>query len=85
MGLFMAAVAYLLLERAIVAYNGRESILATAVGTEVKGKVSAVLYLLAVPLAFVQHWVSDALYLFVAVLWVVPDPRIEKALAEKPD
>jgi uncharacterized membrane protein len=83
--LFMAALAYLLLERAIVAYNGQESVLASAVGTEVKGKISAALYLAAIVLAFVQHWISDALYTFVAILWVVPDPRIEKAMTAKTD
>jgi uncharacterized membrane protein len=78
--LFMAGIAYLILERAIVAHNGRDSALAAAVGTEIKGRVSAAIYLLAVALAFVQHWVSDALYAIVAVLWIVPDPRIERFL-----
>ncbi len=85
MMLFMAAIAYLFLERAIVAYNGTDSTLAAAIGSELKGKISVVLYLMAIVLAFVQHWISHALYALVAVMWIVPDPRIEKALAAKPD
>ena len=83
--LFMAAIAYLFLERAIVSYNGRDSALAAAVGNERKGKVSAALYLSAILLAFVLPWISDVPYALVAVLWIVPDPRIERALAAKPD
>ena len=81
--LFMAALAYLVLERAIVAYNGRDSALAEAIGADIKGKISVGLYLCAIGLAFVQHWVSDALYALVAIIWIVPDPRIEKTLASK--
>jgi uncharacterized membrane protein len=81
--LFMAAIAYLVLERAIVAFNGKDSELAAAVGNELKGKISAGLYVMAILLAFVQHWVSDALYALVAILWIVPDPRIERALMAK--
>jgi len=81
----MASVAYLVLERAIMAFNGRESILAAAVGTELKGKVSTAIYLAAIVLAFVKPWISEALYAVVAVLWVVPDPRIERAMAARPD
>ena len=79
--LFMAGIAYLVLERAIVAYNGRDSALAKAVGSDLKGKISAVIYLVAIVLAFVEHWISDALYALVAIMWIVPDRRIEKALA----
>jgi uncharacterized membrane protein len=81
--LFMASIAYLVLERSVVTYNGPESVLSSAVGAEVKGKISSVLYVLAIGFAFVQHWVSDGLYLLVAILWIVPDPRIEKTLEAK--
>jgi uncharacterized membrane protein len=83
--LFMAAIAYLVLERAIMAYNGRDSALAAAVGSETKGRISAALYVMAILLAFLQHWLADALYALVAVLWIVPDRRIEKALGPSSD
>jgi len=76
----LAAVAYFILTRALIALHGRDSVLATAVGRDFKGKVSIVLYLAAIPLAFVHPWISCALYVLVAVLWFVPDRRIEKML-----
>jgi hypothetical protein len=54
--------------------------LAAAIGADLKGKMSAVLYLAAIPLAFVSEWISDALYVAVAVIWLVPDRRIERHL-----
>jgi uncharacterized membrane protein len=78
--LFMAAVGYLLLQFAIVARNGRSSALAIALGSDVKGKLSLASYAAAVPLAFVQPWTSMALYVFVALMWLVPDRRIEAAV-----
>jgi uncharacterized membrane protein len=72
-----AAVSYTVLERQIIAVNGRESGLARAVGTDRKGKVSIALYLAAIVLAFVQAWIAIALYVAVALLWLVPDRRIE--------
>jgi uncharacterized membrane protein len=78
--LLMSAVAYNLLEVAIVARNGRASTLAVALGIDIKGKLSMALYASAIPLAFVQPWVSIALYIVVALIWFVPDRRIEKAL-----
>jgi uncharacterized membrane protein len=78
--LLMAAVAYLILERAIIAKEGRDSLLARALGKDWKGRLSAVVYLVAVPLAFVNAWIAGALYAFVALLWLVPDPRIERNL-----
>jgi uncharacterized membrane protein len=72
-----ASVGYLILERTIIAVNGPQSKLAAAVGTEVKGKVSMVLYVLAVPIAFIEPWVSIALYIAVALMWLTPDRRIE--------
>jgi uncharacterized membrane protein len=79
--LFMAGVAYLVLQRAIVRVNGLESELAQAVGADLKGKASAVLYAVAVGAAFVAPWVSEAIYVGVAILWLVPDRRIERKVA----
>jgi len=71
--LLMAAIAYLILERAIVAKEGRDSFVARAIGPDWKGKLSAVLYFAAIPLAFVSPWIAAALYVFVALLWLIPD------------
>ncbi len=81
--LLMAAIAYFALQRAIIARQGRESTLAAAVGSDWKGKLSPVLYFAAIPLAFLNPWISNALYVFVALMWLVPDPRIERALAKR--
>ena len=78
--LFMAAVSYTLLQRAIVARNGESSALAVAVGSDTKGKVSLVIYALAIPLAFVTPWIAIALYILVALMWFVPDRRIEASV-----
>jgi len=75
-----AAIAYVILERAIIAVNGPESRLATAVGSDYKGRVSLVLYLGGIVCAFVQPWVSIALYITVATMWFVPDRRIESVV-----
>ncbi len=64
----------------IIAKQGRESLLAHAVGDDWKGKLSPVLYLAAIPLAFVRSWIASGLYIFVALLWLIPDPRIEREL-----
>ncbi len=77
-----AAVAYFILTRSLIALHGRESVLATALGRDFKGKVSMVIYLVAIPLAFVASWMACALYVLVAVIWLVPDRRIEKTLAQ---
>jgi uncharacterized membrane protein len=80
--LLLAAIAYFILTRTLIALHGRESVLATAVGRDRKGKVSIVLYLAAIPLAFVSPWISCALYVLVAIMWLIPDRRIEKTLHE---
>src|SRR5450755_2007409 len=79
-GLLMAAIAYYILQCAIIASQGRDSLLAAAIGKDFKGKISPVLYLAAIPLAFVSVWISIGLYVFVALMWLVPDRRIERAL-----
>ena len=80
--LLFAAVAYFLLVRALLALHGPESTLATALGSDLKGKISVVFYVLAVPLAFVNPWIACAIYVLVAAIWLIPDTRIEKRLAE---
>jgi uncharacterized membrane protein len=80
--LLMPAVAYNLLQRTIVHQQGEHSVLASALGRDVKGKISPLLYAAAVALAFVDAWLSIAIYALVAVMWLVPDRRIEKALRE---
>ncbi len=79
--LLMAAVAYWILQQAIIARHGRESLLAKAVGRDLKGKLSPVLYVIAIFAAFFVPWVAGVLYVLVAALWLVPDRRIERALA----
>jgi uncharacterized membrane protein len=78
--LLMAAIAWTILQAAIVALEGPGSKLARAVGRDAKGKVSAGLYAVAIPLAFVYRWISVGLYVLVALLWLVPDRRIESSL-----
>jgi uncharacterized membrane protein len=78
--LLLAAVAYFILTRALIALHGRESVLGTAVGRDRKGKVSIGIYAAAIPLAFVSPWISCALYVLVAIMWLIPDRRIEKTL-----
>ena len=80
--LLAAGIAYYLLQATIIADQGPGSRLASLIGHDKKGKVSPVLYSLAIPLAFVSQWISDAIYVAVALLWLVPDPRIERRLRE---
>jgi uncharacterized membrane protein len=80
--LLLAGVAYVILQNAIIAEQGPGSRLAAAVGRDVKGKASAFLYAAAVPLAFLRPWIADVIYVFVALMWIVPDPRIEALLSE---
>jgi uncharacterized membrane protein len=77
-----AAICYTVLERQIIAVNGRDSRLAVAVGSDLKGKLSIVLYVSAVALAFVQPWIAIGLYVTVALLWLVPDTRIESLIGK---
>src|SRR5437660_801150 len=78
--LLFAAIAYYILQCAILAKEGRTSLLASALGRDWKGKLSPVIYLAAVPLAFVHPWIANGLYAFGALVWLVPDRRIERAL-----
>ncbi|HEX7573867.1 MAG TPA: TMEM175 family protein [Bacteroidota bacterium] len=80
--LFLSAVAYFILTRVLLSLHGEDSVLATAIGRDFKGKISVVIYLLAIPLAFVNSWFAGALYVLVAIMWLVPDRRIETTLKE---
>ena len=79
--LLLAAIAYYILVRALVARHGEDSVLANAVNRDFKGKVSVVIYLVAIPLAFVNTGLAGGLYVLVAIIWLLPDRRIEKILA----
>lgn len=81
----MAAIAYFILQTAIVQEHGPDSKLAAALGSDVKGKASPILYLAAIPLAFINRWISMALYVLVALLWLIPDRRIESVFGEESD
>ncbi len=79
--LLMAGVAYYILVRAIIAEEGKDSLVAKAVGRDFKGILSVVVYAAAIPLSFMVQWAAQALYVFVALMWLVPDRRIENILA----
>ncbi|MEO8671881.1 MAG: TMEM175 family protein [Tahibacter sp.] len=80
--LLMAAIAYWILQQSIIALHGNASLLARAVGRDFKGKVSPILYLSAIVLAFYNRWIADAIYVLAALLWLVPDRRIESRVRE---
>ncbi|MGH9679253.1 MAG: TMEM175 family protein [Candidatus Acidiferrales bacterium] len=80
--LFMAGLAYYILERGLIALQGTDSALATAVGKDFKGVLSVVIYATAVGLSFVNPSISIALYILVAVMWFIPDRRIEHVISE---
>ena len=79
--LLMAAIAYWILQWQILSAEGPQSVLAAALGRDIKGKVSPLLYALATAAAFVHPGIADVLYLLVALMWLIPDRRIERALA----
>ena len=78
--LLLAAIAYFILQQVIIASQGGESVLKRAVGRDVQGKVSPILYATAIPAAFYEPRISGAIYVLVALMWLVPDRRIERAL-----
>ncbi len=82
--LLAASLAYWLLQRAILAVQGPDSRLAAAVGRDLKGKLSPVFYTLAIVCAFVRPWIADGLYVLVALMWLIPDRRIERVVSESP-
>ena len=80
--LLMAAIAYYILQRTIITSQGRDSLLATAVGSDWKGKLSPVLYFAAIPLSFATPVLATTIYALVALMWLIPDSRIERLLIE---
>ena len=78
--LVLSSISYLLLERAIIACNGPHSKLAQAIGKDTKGKLSLMTYAVAIPLAFVHPWIAIALYVLIALMWFIPDRRIESVI-----
>jgi uncharacterized membrane protein len=81
--LIMNSIAYYILVRCLLKANGKDSTLAKALGSDLKGKVSTVIYAVGIAIAFINTWVSLALYMIVAIMWLVPDSRIEKKLEEE--
>ncbi len=81
--LLLAALAYYVLVRTLIAQHGKDSVLATAIGNDFKGKISPVFYTIGFVFAFINTGISMALYALVAIIWLIPDPRIEKALSER--
>jgi uncharacterized membrane protein len=78
--LLCSGIAYFILARVLVVLHGDDSVLANAIGSDFKGKLSLAIYFVAIPLAFVSEWLSVGLYVVVAVMWLLPDRRIEKNL-----
>lgn len=79
--LLLAGTAYFILSRSLISLHGEDSVLAAALGRDFKGKVSVVIYVVAIALAFVRPWLACALYVLVAVMWLIPDQRIERTLS----
>jgi uncharacterized membrane protein len=80
--LLVAAIAYTILQTMIVAGQGVDSVMAKAVGKDKKGKLSILLYVVAIPSAFIYEWIADAIYIIVALVWLISDRRIESKLSE---
>ena len=78
--LLMAAIAYWMLQQRIIASEGNESFLRKAIGGDWKGKLSPLLYAIAIPISFWSHWIAQAIYVIVALIWLIPDRRIENAV-----
>ncbi|MBD2102499.1 TMEM175 family protein [Leptolyngbya sp. FACHB-261] len=79
--LLSSGIAYFILTRVLIAHHGKDSTLAIALGRDFKNKITVVLYAVAIPLSFLNSWVAFMLYVLVAIMWLVPDRRIEKTLA----
>lgn len=78
--LLMCSISYIILQNKIIKLEGNDSVLHRAVEKDIKGKISMACYILAIPLAFVSPWISGLLYIVVALIWIVPDARIEKQI-----
>jgi len=81
--LLMAAIAYFLLQGQILSVDGKDSLLAKAIGKDLKGKISPILYLVAILLSYFNQWIAVAIYVLVALIWLVPDKRIERIMANE--
>jgi uncharacterized membrane protein len=79
--LMCAGIAYFILTRTLIAHHGQASILAASIGNDRKGKLSVLVYAVAIPLSFMRPWIACACYVVVAIMWLIPDRRIEKAIA----
>jgi uncharacterized membrane protein len=79
--LLLAGVAYFILTRVLIRLHGQDSTLAMSIGRDRKGKISIAVYAAAIPLAFVKPWIAGALYVVVAIIWLIPDRRIERRMA----
>jgi len=80
--MLFAGIAYFILARTLVNHHGENSILAKALGADIKGKISILAYLIAIPLAFVHPWVACSIYVVVAIMWLIPDRRIESVMVD---
>ena len=80
--LLFSAIAYYILTRALLSIHSKDSALALAIGSDFKGKISVVIYAFAIALSFFNSWIAGALYVLVAVMWLIPDRRIEKTLVQ---
>lgn len=81
--LLLAGVAYFILTRALISLHGKGSGLATSIGRDRKSRISIAIYAAAIPLAFVKPWISGMCYVIVAIIWLIPDPRIERHVAQQ--
>lgn len=83
MVLLMAAIAYWILQRLIIKSHGKDSVLARALGKNTKGNISPILYIIGIACSFYSVWISGAIYILVAIMWLVPDRRIERTLKKE--
>ncbi len=83
--LLMAAIAYMILQNVLLRMQGKDSLLARALGSDAKGKLSPVLYVCAIPCAFIAPWIAGGIYVLVAILWLIPDRRIERVIGKQPE
>lgn len=81
--LLLAGIAYFILTRALITLHGKGSALATSIGRDRKSKISIAIYAAAIPLAFAKPWISGMCYVIVAIIWLIPDPRIERNVAQQ--
>ena len=79
--LLLSGLAFVILTQSLIAHHGKQSLLAKSIRGDAKGKISVALYTIAIPLAFVNVWLSCAIYVGVAAMWIVPDPRIERTVS----